>query len=205
MSEQDPSKTVTNEIEQQLSAFVDGELDAAEAEFLSRRLSADESLRGRLKQYYLIGNVARGEHPVPATFAPAVHERLDDSDIEIRLDDDAVSASSAAGGWQRWLGGAGIAAAVCTLALVTLNQSVEQRNDPAPTASRAGVVPEGSTYTVPALPDDGLLQPQITLREPRLVNYMLRHGQVNPLIIPTDLNADETDADAPATADEEQP
>ncbi|MEO1037261.1 MAG: sigma-E factor negative regulatory protein [Pseudomonadota bacterium] len=178
MSEQDKPSSVASQIELQLSAFVDGELTPAEAEFLSRRIGNDETLRRRLQQYYLIGSVARGEQPVPRSFSSGLAARLDDTELPASTNE-AQRGLASQQGWQRLAGGGAIAAGVALLALVTLNQTVEQ---PSP-APRIG---DNIGETVPPLRSDTFQQPQITLSEPRLVNYMLQHGQIaTPLIVET--------------------
>lgn len=199
MSEHEDKTSVASQIELQLSAFTDGELTAAEAEFLSRRISVEPELRKRLCQYYLIGSVARGEQPVPATFASGLSGRLgEDNGVAAPLPQKTRFERSE---WQRIVGGGAIAAGVAMLALFGLNQSVEQANAPQ-------VVESGSGYTVPALNTDAA-QPQISLSEPQLVNYMLQHGQLaTPLIVETeatalpqdDASATETTCDTGATA-----
>ena len=177
MSEHEDKTSVASQIELQLSAFADGELTAAEAEFLSRRISVEPELRKRLCQYYLIGSVARGEQPVPATFASGLSGRLGDGDVAAAPLPEKSRFER--GEWQRMIGGGAIAAGVAMLALFGLNQSVEQGNSPQIVDSDAG-------YTVPALNTDSA-QPQISLSEPQLVNYMLQHGQIaTPLIIETE-------------------
>jgi negative regulator of sigma E activity len=48
-------------VEEQLSAFLDGELPDAEAELLLRRLDQDSDSRARLGRYALIGQLLRGD------------------------------------------------------------------------------------------------------------------------------------------------
>ncbi|MGB5740771.1 MAG: RseA family anti-sigma factor, partial [Woeseia sp.] len=50
----------------QVSAFIDGELEAAEAEMLVRRLGQDAGLRQQAAAYLQIGRLLRGEQTVPA-------------------------------------------------------------------------------------------------------------------------------------------
>ena len=194
MSEQDESTSVASQIELQLSAFADGELTAAEAEFLSRRVSGDAALRRRLCQYYLIGSVVRGERSVPTTFASGLAGRLGDGSVDA-AGQDAVASEDRAG-WRRLIGGGAIAAGVALLALAGLNQTVATSRSTV--AGNTGVS-TAPTYTVPSLTNDAL-QPQISLEEPRLVNYMLRHGQLaTPLIVETDLNAATAQEPAPCS------
>ncbi|MCP3999762.1 MAG: sigma-E factor negative regulatory protein [Gammaproteobacteria bacterium] len=53
---------VTRNIEEQLSAFLDGELPDAELELLVRRLERDQELRSTLARYSAIGGILRKEN-----------------------------------------------------------------------------------------------------------------------------------------------
>lgn len=52
---------VTRSIEEQLSAFLDGELPEAELQLLIRRLEKDEVYRATLARYSLVGSILRDE------------------------------------------------------------------------------------------------------------------------------------------------
>ena len=181
---------MTDILEQQLSAFVDGELPDAEAQLLLRRISGDDKLRQRLDCFHLIGAVLRQERVVGSAFAATVSDRL--------LNDESVPAGTkvlASGGQSRWprlLAGGGIAVAVATLALFSINLAGPESATPSfagaeDPSSEAVLSADSGTYTVPPS------LPNVTraggIGEPRLVNYMLRHGRVTPLISRTDINS----------------
>lgn len=102
-------------LKEQVSAAVDGEIDAAEWQLLQRRLATDDECRGRWARYHLVGDALRGQHGGP---------RADDGFAR------RVAAAVAAGeqdaapnGRSRWLrsaAGTAIAASVAALALLTL-------------------------------------------------------------------------------------
>jgi sigma-E factor negative regulatory protein RseA len=102
-------------LNEQVSAAVDGEIDAAEWPLLQRQLSADDGCRGRWSRYHLIGDALRGRSSGP---------RADNGFA------DRVASGVAAGeqsglpsGRSRWLrsaAGTAIAASVAALALLTL-------------------------------------------------------------------------------------
>ena len=50
---------MSDRLNEQLSALLDGELSAGEAELLLRRLDRDAELRGTLSRYTLIGDALR--------------------------------------------------------------------------------------------------------------------------------------------------
>ena len=65
---------IDNHYQQQLSAWMDGDLPSDEARFLLRRLQHDDELASRLGRWQLCGDVLRGQAqaPAPAGFAARV-------------------------------------------------------------------------------------------------------------------------------------
>ena len=64
---------MTESIQDQLSAFIDGELSADETEFLLRRLSHDSEARRQLKAYLAIGAAVRpADSPFSTITATAI-------------------------------------------------------------------------------------------------------------------------------------
>lgn len=57
---------MTDTLNEQLSAFLDGELPEAETTLLLKRLERDDELRGTLSRYSLIGAVMRTDGDMPA-------------------------------------------------------------------------------------------------------------------------------------------
>ncbi|MEM1261826.1 MAG: sigma-E factor negative regulatory protein [Pseudomonadota bacterium] len=185
MSEQPTSIKPESETESQLSAFVDDELSRDEAHFLTRRLGGDAAMQKRLHQYHLIGSVVRGERRVAESLESRIRAELATLPPQ-SIDQGRVFADERprrSSQWSRVLGGGAIAAGVAALSLFVLNQSID--TNPSGIVDAAGVT---STYTVPEYEQGQTAQPQISLREPQLVNYMLRHGQIaTPLMIESDL------------------
>jgi negative regulator of sigma E activity len=60
---------VTRSIEEQLSAFLDGELPDEELQLLVRRLEREESFRATLVRYSLLGNILRND-PIQSSSEP---------------------------------------------------------------------------------------------------------------------------------------
>jgi len=106
-------------IKMQISAFVDGELPANEAELLLRRLGQDAAMRQQVAQYLDIGRAARQERELPGMNALRGH-------IASSLGDELASAEEE----QKVVGsalmtpttGVAVAATVAALALVGLSQ-----------------------------------------------------------------------------------
>ncbi|MCS3809107.1 negative regulator of sigma E activity [Xanthomonas arboricola] len=127
---------------QQLSALVDGELNADESRFLLRRLAHDEELAGCHERWQLCGDVLRGaaSAPAPLDFAARVRSAIADEPAP-----QAQPSPRSAARW-RWGGGAAIAASVAAIALFMARERLPE------TASPASAVPVyATTAQVPAL------------------------------------------------------
>lgn len=171
------------ELEEQLSAFVDGELDAAEAELLLRQLGNDEALIERVRRFQLIGGSLRRQPVAGADFITRVHEALDESEA-------ATLPKAQPRSWRRFAAGGAMAATVALIALAGLNFSLESnQSDP---ADQVAAIPQdninegGDSYTVPT---PAVAAGNQVFVEPRLVNYMMRHGQLGPVITRTNIQA----------------
>lgn len=141
-----PAMSTTDKFErhyrQQLSALVDGELNADESRFLLRRLAHDEELAGCHERWQLCGDVLRGaaSAPAPLDFAARVRSAIADEPAP-----QAQPSPRSAARW-RWGGGAAIAASVAAIALFMARERLPE------TASPASAVPVyATTAQVPAL------------------------------------------------------
>ena len=106
---------MTQDIHEQISAFIDGELPDAEAELLVRRLAADAGLRRVAAQMLRVSQLVRGEtSPAPEDFARrvlgAIHDEPDPADTPVATDDGPgrATARTAPPGWLRAVTGGGI-------------------------------------------------------------------------------------------------
>ena len=127
---------------QQLSALIDGELDAYQARFLIRRLEHDDSLSGCQERWLIAGDVLRGQLAAvaPVDFAARVAAALP-----------AATAPSPArrGAVRRWPWAAGgaLAAGMALLAVIGLPQQ------PAPQAPAVPEVASAPPVVAPVMPD----------------------------------------------------
>lgn len=217
------------EIKEQISAFVDGELSAEEADLLVRRLGADPALQAYAAKLMRISQAMRGERShAGRQFAGGVMAALDGepaldaeantgSDESTAAADGAPARRSSSDGWLRYVAGGGIAAAVAVAVLLSLpalqQEPVDDRlvapliaaDGPADNASRASI-----DYVVPeTLTDSGLVA-----ADPELAAYYLSHSVTAPSLAPgngrvrmlTGGDADEvTQPPAEAARDEEAP
>lgn len=177
--------------EEQLSAFMDGELGRDESRFLLRRAEGDDALAGRWTRYHIARNVLRRQ--------PVVALRVDfSSAILARLDAEAVPESGRVQ-WLRWGSGGAIAAAVAVAALMVTKpttqpevatpvaataapQRATQVATPAPAqvaaatpALAAPLVPNSPIQTQAASFGSDLSEP--VTYDPRLQSYVIRHYQ----------------------------
>jgi sigma-E factor negative regulatory protein RseA len=140
------SKVTTRD--EQLSAFLDDELDESECSFFVRRLGSDAELRATAFRMAVIGDVMRGEIAAlnPVEFRAAIGKAVEEVSLQ---QTDVVAGRSR---WLRPLLGAAVAASVAVVAVLSLQQSaVVDMEAPAVTVpvAEVAVVGSGSTYTVP--------------------------------------------------------
>jgi hypothetical protein len=164
-------------IDEQLSALLDGELLQEEEELLLRRLEREPECRDTLSRYSLIGELLQDAAANPD--AAGLGER-----VRAALDDDAAGPETLAGGidtrlgatpkmstgWRTFgkgLAGAGIAAAAAALALNSLLSREPEPGFITPVAAQIG-----PGYTVP----DTTLDNNAIARV-RLTNYLVSHRE----------------------------
>lgn len=179
---------MTEEIQEQVSAFIDGELPEAEGELLVRRLATDASLREEAARQMRLSQAIRGETSVADTaFSARVLAAIHD---EPTLEDTAAPAAvtpSRSPGWMRMAAGSGIVAGVAAIALLALPDAVESPTVEAQTAGiesaeTAGLpdAAEPFEYTVPAsTSESGLVN-----ANPELAAYYLKHSVNAPSLAP---------------------
>jgi len=128
--------------EEQLSVWLDDELEERESDMLVRRLSTQPELRRTAARYLLIGDAARGEL---ATDDPLEMSRRLSGALD-RESTPTAAASAALSGWRRPLAGAAVAASVAVVAILGLRSNGVEPTPDAPMAAETSPVPE---YTVP--------------------------------------------------------
>lgn len=163
---------MSEELKIQVSAFIDGELPAAEAELLTRRLGRDAGLRRQAAKYLHIGQLMRGERNVPGISSLVAR-------IAAKLNDDAQPAThesveSTSAGWLRPAAGVAIAASVALLALTGLRQlDLLDPADAVPTGATQLSADNGA-YTEPLAIDVMADRPGEMLTQ-----YYLSHGETS--------------------------
>jgi sigma-E factor negative regulatory protein RseA len=172
---------MSEQIREQVSAFLDGELPGSETELLLKRLARDPELRESFGRYALIGESLRGASRVPLTrgFAGRVNCAIDGEPAAVG----AAALRARPAGWWRPLAGAAVAAGVAAVAVVALQHRADGPAvgalSPVTTqnvglAQNAGPprLKEAISYTVPAAVSDA----PAVLPAARLTNYVFAHS-----------------------------
>jgi sigma-E factor negative regulatory protein RseA len=170
---------MTEQINDQISAFIDDELPDQESAFLLRRFERDPDARDQALRYTMIGAALRNELLGPD---PSILRRR----ISVALTGAQLPVARPAPRWQspytRPLLGFGIAAGVAVAAIVGLRILNEARTPngaiaPLTAANEASqaVAPASDRYVVPQeVADNTSIAPQAQIR---LTNYLVHHGE----------------------------
>jgi len=170
---------MSEQIREQVSAFLDGELPDSETELLLKRLTRDGELRESFGRYALIGEAVRGPSLSLMTkgFAGRVNLAIDGEPIPAN----GQVPQTRAPRWWRPFAGAAVAAGVAAVAVVALQQRAVAPTLRAPAQStvlaQSGVAVqaprEAISYTVPAT------SPAAPAAMPpgRLTNYVFAHSK----------------------------
>ncbi len=184
---------MSEQIREQISAFLDGELPSAESELLLKRMVRDAALRESFGRYALIGEAMRGmKHmPLNGNFTSAINGAIDGEPAR------APTGAVAAGSGRRWwrpLAGASIAASVALVALVALQwrtggTPIIAAAPSAPSAVAAPLlakVHEAQSYVTPPAPG---VQAN-TIPGAQLTKYVFAHSQYPSLLGQRDVMTD---------------
>lgn len=175
--------------DEDLSALVDGEVDAGMAAALSGRWRDDAALRGRWHAYQLIGDVLRSDDLASAgatrdaALWAAVRARMDKEPVVIA----PVEKPSGAAGRipRRWMASAAVAAGFVAVAGALVVTGAPGGRDAAPQLARApeAVAPVAQVAAVAASATDGVDDERAAaangalVRDARLDRYLAAHQQ----------------------------
>jgi len=167
---------MSEQIREQVSAFLDGELPSSETELLLKRLTRDPELRQSFGRYALIGETLRGTGGASLSlgFAARVNRTIDREPVAPA----APAVRARALRWWKPIAGTAVAAGVAGVALVALQQrAVAPGVTAAPSmvvqnVRLASAVKEPISYTVPApTAAPAMMAPA------RLTNYVFAHSK----------------------------
>jgi negative regulator of sigma E activity len=166
---------MSEEIHEQISAFLDDELSSEQSAFLVRRLSSDALARQQTIRYATIGSILREEAVLSSS--TLLRER-----IHAVLDGTSTAQTSMrqpprrTGRWAQAMAGAGVAAGVAVAALLGLraiNDDVSVTGDVRSATAAPGRWAEPDSYVVPG---DNSQSGQVVTPPIRLTNYLMQHG-----------------------------
>ncbi len=180
---------MSEQIREQVSAFLDGELPNSETELLLKRLTRDGELRESFGRYALIGEVVRGgSHKLMTRgFAARVNLAIDGEPVQVH----ASVAPAPPPRWWRPFAGAAVAAGVAAIAVVALQQRADAPGvrSAAPVTARIATAPaqkdllarnaavqtprEPLSYIVPAASGAS----PSAMPAARLTNYVFAHSR----------------------------
>ncbi|HEV8333591.1 MAG TPA: sigma-E factor negative regulatory protein [Steroidobacteraceae bacterium] len=192
---------MTEPVNEQLSACLDGELPAAELDLLLKRLQRNPELREALGRYTVVGEALRHSKPALASrsFADKVMAAVDQEPATARR---APRVSPVMLRRLRPVAGFGIAATVAAIAVFSVQQAgvtpdTVATNEPA--AAPSAVVARSTDYVVPTSTSSPAFVPAT-----RLTNYVVAHSEYSsPLarrsVLTGVLSEDDGDPDVATT------
>jgi sigma-E factor negative regulatory protein RseA len=177
---------MTEQINDQISAFIDNELSADESALLVRRFERDAEARARAMRYTLIGASLRGEllEPHPSVLRQRVAAALSGAPPSLPKPRERWTDRLA-----RPLLGVGIAATVAVVAIGALRSLNEASIAPGIMAP-VSVAPlqtsevEAPSYVVPRDAEESRVEAPI-----RLTNYLMHHGEFASGLTRTSVNS----------------
>jgi anti-sigma factor RsiW len=186
---------MTDQINDQISAFIDDELSAEESALLVRRFERDPDARARALRYTLIGSALRGEllEPHPSVLRQRVAAGLNGTAPA------APKRRIATATVNRPLAGFGIAATVALVAIGSLRllNGVPAETGTTAVADIAAPLPvrqaaEAPSYVVPR----DIAEPRVAAPPIRLTNYLMHHGVYASSLTRTTVNSNVVGASA---------
>lgn len=179
---------MSEQIHEQISAFLDDELSAEESAFLVRRLASDALARQQTIRYVTIGSVMREEAILSnsSLLRDRIHAVLDGVSINQSVPRPQLRSSAQ---WTRRLTAAGVAAGVAVISVLGLRALNDDVSEPAGVRS-ATITPVGWTepdsYVVPG---DTSLSSGVVAPPIRLTNYLMQHGNYASTLNRTSVNS----------------
>jgi len=178
---------MSEQIREQVSAFLDGELPNSETELLLKRLTRDIDLRDSFGRFALIGECLRGGGQ--ARLSQGFHARVNRAIDGEPLVAGPQIAQSASTHWWRPFAGAAVAAGVAAVAVVALQQRavaptmraalpMTAQNVVATQGVGMAKPTEALSYTVPAAVPDA----PAALPAARLTNYVFAHSKYSSVL-----------------------
>jgi negative regulator of sigma E activity len=203
---------MTEQSNDQISAFLDDELSEQESNFLVRRFDRDPVARGQALRYTMIGCALRNEllSPDPTVLQRRIASALSGAPAAAAPSAPRAAAARWSPRFARPLAGLAIAASVATVAIVGLRSmngpgapaSASVASQPSPAQLKQWTEP--ASYVVP----QDLTQQPAVVPSIRLTNYLVHHGEYASGLSRTSVHsnvvgaAEVVPADEPPTSDD---
>ena len=194
---------MSEQIREQVSAFLDGELPNSETELLLKRLTRDTDLRESFGRYALVGECLRGgSMRLSQDFRTRVNRTIDGEPL-------VGSERRPAAGLERWwrpAAGAAVAAGVMAVAVLSYQQRADRPGMVAATPAMPATAAsprEALSYTVPAM----VREAPTAIPAARLASYVFAHSKYSSILGQSNVlsglltDADELDAAGGAAGD----
>jgi negative regulator of sigma E activity len=181
---------MSEQIREQVSAFLDGELPSSETELLLKRLTRDAELRESFGRYALIGEALRAtgrgadRSPLSRGFAAGVNAAIDGEPIPATAPSAVQTRQSR---WWRPVAGVAVTAGVAAVAVVALQQSAVApalRAVVPMTAQNSAQPREPLSYTVPTAASGAASAEETPPMLPaaRLTSYVFAHSRYSSVL-----------------------
>lgn len=160
---------MTNQIREQMSALLDGELPPDEVGLLVRRLERDVVLRKSFGNYVLAGESLRAPGAIMASpgFAARVSAAIDDDTVPVTIPQPIYRREPLR--WRRPLAATAVAAGAALAAVLLVRPGTDQQTR---LAVNGNVTP---VATLASLPTGG--SSPTPAQNQRLASYLVAHGQ----------------------------
>lgn len=172
---------VNENVQSQLSAFVDDQLPQDETELLARRLSRDNELQQSMSRYLLIGEAIRS--PSQARLSRDFSSRVAAAIEQDSVKDDEPTATTSVRTknrlWLRPVMGMSLAASVAALTVIT----VHNLQTPGASNSVTQLATNGAASSIMASPSNSDVvpvatnSPSVPISAARLTNYVVAHSE----------------------------
>lgn len=193
---------MTDPVNEQLSACLDGELPAAELDLLLKRMARDEALGRTASRYLAIGAAMRDAHsPVPSIdFAARVAKAVAAEGQSLEAQPAPAVARVGPVGLRRWVRPAISGAMAAGIAVFAVLIATRPDQGGAPEATVAENTPAAATIAAPTQ-----VATPVNWSAARLTNYVVAHSEYSsPLGRPMVLNGVLAEQNPPEEQDQPQ-
>ncbi|MFK8030544.1 MAG: sigma-E factor negative regulatory protein [Gammaproteobacteria bacterium] len=170
---------MTDQLQEQLSAFIDNELTEEEGSLFVRRLTKDDEFKAGVSRFALIGEAMRGELlAADVQLSQRIQTALADESTAVSAD--TVNATSSWPAWLRPVSGLAVAATVAAVAVLSMQGFDGPDNTEFPANTVADITAKEGVALLPVdVPRLKLpaVRPVSVVPQSRMDQYLLRHRE----------------------------